>query len=218
MTGAALRLVLVLFSILMFVLALILMKEGAKPLAPVIRQRFMVTARPARSASAGFLPTWPYQAHQWLLRPWRYWMRVSCRRSRLCNGCRLRLGAAFIVLLVGFVYVLRGKQRDLSLSVGLLSLLVTRTMYPVVLALGFFLLSSGWLQRWQVQAAQDVSSPFEVLFNPMLAFLQQRLPAWILFWRFLLILFSLWLFDKVLPESIYKRLAWVWWQTCYTGR
>ena len=201
-TGAALRVALVLFCILLFILALVLMKDGAKPLAPFIRNQFSVDS-PASALGFGWLSAnlalsgSPVAATALTLLD----AQVLSPLESFAMVAGSRLGAAFVVLLVGFIYMLRGKKRNLSLSIGLLSLLVTQTMYPVVLALGFFLLSSNWLQRWQVQAAQDVSSPFDLLFNPMLVFLQQWLPTWVLFpVGFLLILFSLWLFDKVLPE------------------
>jgi hypothetical protein len=51
-----------------------------------------------------------------------------------------RLGASFIVLFIGFLYVLRGRDRSTSLSMGLLSLSVTATTYlPALLLRGVFL-------------------------------------------------------------------------------
>lgn len=40
-----------------------------------------------------------------------------------------RMGASFIVLFIGFIYVLRGRNRATSLSMGLTSLTVTWTTY-----------------------------------------------------------------------------------------
>jgi hypothetical protein len=54
-----------------------------------------------------------------------------------------RLGAAFIVLVVGFVHLLRGRQRMLSLGAGLLSLLVTQRL--TCSSSGTVILSRGWL-------------------------------------------------------------------------
>lgn len=112
-----------------------------------------------------------------------------------------RLGAAMLVLLIGFVYVLRGKQRDLSLNVGLLSLLVTQTIYPPVLLLGYGLLSRGWLSSLQIKATHDVQSPLQTFFDPLILGVQEFIPPGaVLLLGFLLLLVSLWLFDKAIPS------------------
>jgi hypothetical protein len=112
-----------------------------------------------------------------------------------------RLGASFIVLLVGFVYMLRGQKRQVSLGAGLVSLLVTQTMYIPVLAIGFYLLSREWIQNWQIQAEETLHSPLDKVFDPIVASLSQFMPTWVLFpIGFALLFFSLWLFDHVLPD------------------
>ena len=40
-----------------------------------------------------------------------------------------RMGASFIVLFIGFIYVLRGRNKATSLDMGLLSLIVTATTH-----------------------------------------------------------------------------------------
>jgi Na+/phosphate symporter len=117
-----------------------------------------------------------------------------------------RLGAAFIVLLIGFVYLLRGQQREVSLGAGLLSLLVTQITYIPVLALGFFILSRGWVQHWQVEAEEAAISPLDRMIDPIITVIQQYIPTWVLFpVGFLLIVFSLRLFDRLLPELHLKE-------------
>ena len=56
-----------------------------------------------------------------------------------------RLGASFFVLLIGFVYVLRGRSRAASLGMGLLALVVTGITHIVALPVGAALLQSGAL-------------------------------------------------------------------------
>ena len=115
-----------------------------------------------------------------------------------------RLGAAFIVLLIGFVYTLRGKKREISLGVGLLSLLVTQTMYLAVLPLGYSLLLNCWLQNLEIQASQEIVSPFEMVFDPIMGWVKSLMPAswiWLLFpLGFVFMLTSLSLVDKALPD------------------
>src|SRR5687767_9284258 len=54
-----------------------------------------------------------------------------------------RLGASFIVLVIGFIYYLRGRQRAASISIGILSLSVTATTYLPALAIGYWLIQGG---------------------------------------------------------------------------
>jgi Na+/phosphate symporter len=205
--NVALRISLFLFSITIFVLALVLMKEGARPLAPLIRDRFSVNS----SASAlGF--GWISASVALSGSPVAATALAFLDAGVLSPGetfamiAGSRLGAAFIVLLIGITYLLRGKKREVSLGAGLLSLLVTQTLYIPVLGLGFFILSRGWLQRMQIQADQAMNSPFELLLDPFVAFLERSMPAWLLFpLGFLLVVSSLWLFDRAIPDLHLKE-------------
>ena len=69
-----------------------------------------------------------------------------------------RLGASFIVLFVGFVYYLRGHKRAASISIGVLALLTTAAIYLPALALGYWLLTSGVFGGLQVSATTPVST------------------------------------------------------------
>lgn len=201
------RLSLFLVSVAVFILALVLMKEGARPLAPLFRNHFSVDS-PASALGFGWLSASlalsgsPVAAtalaflDSGVLSPIETYAMIAGSR----------LGAAFIVLLVGFIYLLRGKQREVSLGAGLLSLLVTHTTYLPALAMGFFILSRGWLRDWQVQAGHSLSSPLDLFIDPILAWLQGFLPTWILFpFGFILIVSSLRLFDRVLPDLHLKE-------------
>ena len=61
-----------------------------------------------------------------------------------------RLGASFIVLFIGFIYVLRGRDRATSLSMGILSFTVTATTYLPGLVIGIVLLKTGVLDSIQL--------------------------------------------------------------------
>ena len=190
------------FSVTIFIFSLMCMKEGARPLTPWIRTSLSVDS-PASALGFGWLSAnlalsgSPVAATALAFLD----AQVLSPQETFAMIAGSRLGAAMMVLLVGFLYVLRGKQRDLSLSVGLLSLLVTQTIYPVVLIVGFFLLSSGWLNTWQMDAVQEVQSPFQMLFDPMIEGIGNILPEWALLpLGFLLVLFALWLFDRVFPN------------------
>ena len=202
-----LRIGLFFFSITIFVLALVLMKEGARPLAPIIRDRFSVNS-PASALGFGWLSASLALSGSPVAATALAFLDagVLAPNETFAMIAGSRLGAAFIVLVVGITYLLRGKQREVSLGAGLLSLLVTQTLYIPVLGLGFFILSRGWLQRWQIEANQAVNSPFELLFGPFVANLERFLPAWILFpLGFILVVSSLWLFDRVIPDLHLKE-------------
>jgi Na+/phosphate symporter len=110
-----------------------------------------------------------------------------------------RLGAAFVVLVVGFFHVRRGRKATLSLSAGLLSLLVTQTTYLLVIPLGLVLLRQGWMAQPQVRPAAVVT-PFELLLQPVLDVLVSFLPEWsFILTGLVLLLVTFRLFDRALP-------------------
>ncbi|HJW91359.1 MAG TPA: hypothetical protein VJ436_12020 [Anaerolineales bacterium] len=196
-----------LFSITIFILALVLMKEGARPLAPIIREQFSVNS-PASALGFGWLSASLALSGSPVAATALAFLDagVLTPTETFAMIAGSRLGAAFIVLLVGITYLLRGKKREVSLGAGLLSLLVTQTLYIPVTALGFFILSRGWLQRWQIEADQAMNSPFELLFGPFVAALERFIPVWILFpLGFILVVSSLWLFDRVIPDLHLKE-------------
>jgi hypothetical protein len=178
------------------------MKEGARPLAPLIRGFFSVDSA-ASALGLGWLTASlalsgsPIAATSLSLLDANILSPIET--FAMISGSRL--GASFVVLLIGFVYMIRGRQREISLSVGLTSLLVTQTLYPMVLLAGYFLLTHPWMQTIQVIAAQELSSPFETLMEPYIAWLLTFLPDWALFPAgFLFVLAGLALFDRSIPE------------------
>jgi Na+/phosphate symporter len=198
----AAKFVLFLVSISIFILALILVKEGAKPLAPLIRERFSVDS-PASALGFGWLSASLALSGSPIAATALAFLdaRVLSPDETFAMIAGSRLGASFIVLLVGFVYVLRGRQREVSLGAGLVSLLVTQSMYLPILAIGFTLLAQPWVLRWQIQAEQALHSPLDLIFDPIVTFLSGFLPGWALFpIGFVLLFFSLWLFDRLLPD------------------
>ena len=183
------------------------MKEGAKPLAPVIRNHFSVDS-PASALGFGWLSASVALSGSPVAATALAFLDAGVLTpiEAFAMIAGSRLGAAFIVLLVGFIYLLRGQQREVSLGAGLLSLLVTQITYIPVLALGFFILSRGWLQHWQVEAEEVVNSPLDLFIDPIIATIQRFIPTWVLFpVGFLLIVFSLRLFDRVLPDFHLKE-------------
>jgi Na+/phosphate symporter len=120
-----------------------------------------------------------------------------------------RLGASFIVLFVGFIYYLRGHKRAASISIGVLALLVTAAIYLPALALGYWLLTSGVFSGMQVSADTPVSSFMDQIYGPVLDFIKAvGLPGWLVFGLgigALMLAFNL--LDRALPEMNAERSA-----------
>jgi hypothetical protein len=117
-----------------------------------------------------------------------------------------RLGASFIVLFIGFIYVLRGRDRSTSLSMGVLSLTVTGTTYMVALIIGFLLLRSGALDHFQLRSGALLNSIVDSIFDPIANFLLIFLPRWSLFLVGMgIIITSFNLFDRCLPQMTVKE-------------
>jgi hypothetical protein len=111
------------------------------------------------------------------------------------------LGAAFIVLLIGFIYLMRGRSREHSLGAGVVSLLVTQTIYIPAVTLGLLALNYGWLDHWMIRGKATVASPVTTLFDPAIGQLTRLLPEWaLLLLGFALILVSFALIDRALPD------------------
>ncbi len=112
-----------------------------------------------------------------------------------------RLGASFIVLLVGFVSYLRGRQRVASISIGILALLTTATIYLPAMLLGYLILVNGWFDNIRFGAPTALASFIDVVYDPIVHLLASWLPGWFLFLGglgILLIAFSI--FDRALPD------------------
>jgi Na+/phosphate symporter len=89
---------------------------------------------------------------------------------------------------------------------GLLSLSVTGTTYLVGLIIGWGLLQSGRLDHLQLQSGALLNSVIDLVFDPIIAFLQPLLPRWSLFLIGLgIIMVSFNLFDRCLPQMAIKE-------------
>ena len=194
-------------SLFLFVLAINLMKEGARELAPLVRDVFDVNS-PANALGFGWLFAYlvmsgsPVAASA--LAFFSAGVINQIETFAMITGSRF--GASFIVLFIGFVYVLRGRDRSQGLSMGLLSLLVTFSTYTVALVIGVFVLQSGTLDWFQPSSGALLSSIFDLVFDPIIGLLLSFLPRWSLFVVGLgIILVSFNLFDRCLPEMSIKE-------------
>ena len=112
-----------------------------------------------------------------------------------------RLGASFIVLVIGFIYYLRGQNRGASISIGILALSVTATTYLPALAVGYWLLESGMLDDFRLSLPPSISSFVEELFDPIVEYVfhhTNNLVIFLLGIGVLLVAFNL--LDRALPH------------------
>ncbi|MCS6845905.1 MAG: hypothetical protein NZ528_16545 [Caldilineales bacterium] len=196
-----------LVSLFLFILALNLMKEGARGLAPLVRDSFRVT-NPANSLGFGWLFAYVVMSGSPVAAAALTFFDAGAitqlETFTMITGSRM--GASFIVLFIGFIYVLRGRSRLTSLSMGLTSLTVTWTTYLVGLVIGIFLLQNGVLDSIQMRTGALLNSVLDLIFDPMVSAVRGVLPRWALFLVGMgVILVSFNLFDRCLPEMSLKE-------------
>jgi Na+/phosphate symporter len=194
-------------SLFLFILAITLMKEGARELAPLVRDRFHVT-NPLNSLGFGWIFAYMVMSGSPVAAATLTFFDAGVidQLGAFTMITGSRLGASFIVLFIGFIYVLRGRNRSTSLSMGLLSLIVTGTTYLVAMGVGLLLLESGSLDAAQLRSGALLTSATDLVFDPITAFFLSFLPRWSLFLAgFVIILISFNLFDKCLPQMSLKE-------------
>ena len=194
-------------GLLLFALSLELMKQGAGGLAPLLRGHLAVT-NAADSMGFGWLMAYLILSGS----------PVAAAGVALLSAGALsalqaftmvagsRLGACLIVLLVGFIYTLRGHERRTALTAGVLSLLLTGSVQLVALPMGVLILSRGWLDGLSIPGldglAAGVNRGLEPLIGPLAAFL----PGWALFVAGVgLVMLSFRLFGRALPQMRLER-------------
>ena len=134
-------------SLFFFIMAITLMKEGAKGLAPLVRDTFKVNT-PANALGFGWLFAYLVMSGSPVAASALTFLdaEVITKYQAFAMITGSRLGASFIVLFIGFIYVMRGRNRASSLGMGLLSLTVTGTTYVVGLLIGITILTTGVLE------------------------------------------------------------------------
>jgi len=194
-------------SLFLFILAITLMKEGAKALTPLVRDSFRVNT-PANGLGFGWLFAYIIMSGSPVAASALTFFDAGAldKLTTFTMITGSRLGASFIVLFIGFIYVVRGHDRAAGLSMGLLSLTVTFTTYVVGLFVGIGILQSGVLDNWQLASGGQVNSIVESIIDPVAGLFIQTLPRWALFPVGLsIIITSFGLFDRVLPQLSLKE-------------
>jgi Na+/phosphate symporter len=190
-------------ALFLFVLAIQLMKEGAKALAPALSDSPLFS-NAISTLGAGWLGAYivlsgsPIAAVALSL--YVGGALTELQTFTMLSGSRL--GASFVVLLVGFLYSVRnrGRNRRESIGVGVLALSLTALVYVPGMVLGYWMLKSGMLDGVQLQASDGALSLVDYVWGPALD-LATKLPGWTLLpLGLVIVLISFRLLDGVLPQ------------------
>ncbi|MEX2659182.1 MAG: hypothetical protein WD232_05775, partial [Acidimicrobiales bacterium] len=200
-----LRLVYLVVGIGLFVIALGLMKAGAAELVPRLEGSFF-TDNAWSTLGLGWLGASivlsgsPIAASALALLDGGAIDRTQA--FTMLTGSRL--GAAFVVLVAGTVYAVRGvggAERRAPISIGILSLLMTMVTYVPGALAGYLLLDAGAFDGFDIGTSPGLVSATDVVFGWAVDLGVRLLPGWGLFPAGLgVLLVGFALFDRVLPQ------------------
>lgn len=201
------------FSLYLFVMAITLMKDGAGGITPVLGNLFEVSSG-ANSLGFGWLFAYLIMSGSPVAAAALTFFDAGIinELSAFTMITGSRLGASFIVIVIGFIYILRGRDREASLSMGTLAFTVTASTYLPGLFLGILLLRSGYFDRVQIGSGVLLTSVFDTMIQPVTNLVAGILPHWLVFISGIVIIsFSFSLFDRCLPQMTLKEshLGWV---------
>ena len=196
------KVVLVLMSVALFVVALKLMQTGARAVAPLVREHVNVET-PVGALGFGWGASYVLLSGSPVAATAVTFFDAGeideAAAFAMITGSRL--GAAFIVLLLGFFYVFYHGEPVRDLRIGLLALIVTASIYVPAFGLGYVALESGIFGA----LGDDTSKLGEVLEGGLVEQVKEQaeelFPPWGIFLAGLvLIMGSFKLFDLSLPS------------------
>jgi solute carrier family 34 (sodium-dependent phosphate cotransporter) len=189
-------------AIFLFILAIQLMKAGAKSLAPNLQGTFPVD-NGVSTLGLGWVGAYlvlsgsPVAAVALSL--FSASALTELQAFTMLTGSRL--GASFIVLLVGFLYAMRSRNRRESTGMGVLALSLTAVVYLPGMLLGYAILKSGIISGVHWTASTEIQGIIDKIWGPLLDLAKGNLPGWLLFPLGLgVILASFRFLDHVLPQ------------------
>jgi sodium-dependent phosphate cotransporter len=194
-------------SLYLFILAITLMKDGAGSVAPLVQNLFSID-NPANSMGFGWLSAYLIMSGSPVAATALTFFNTGVidELSTYAMITGSRLGAGFIVLFIGLIYVLRGRNRATSLSMGLLSLTVTATTYLPSFFLGAYFLRISLFDRLHVQTGALFESFVNNVIYPISNLVTENLPEWVVFIIGLgVVMLSFSLFDRCLPQMTLKE-------------
>src|SRR5918996_2869162 len=196
-------------ALFLFILSIQLMKVGAQSIAPRLQGTFPVDNM-VSTLGLGWLGAYlvlsgsPVAAASLTL--FAAGATNELQTFTMLTGSRL--GASFIVLLVGFLYAIRSRNRRESIGMGVLALSMTALVYVPGMLLGYGLLKAGVLSGIQWHASAEVTTAIDAVWGPIVGLAGDVLPGPFLFPLGLaVILASFKLLDQVLPSLDGERHA-----------
>jgi Na+/phosphate symporter len=192
---------LLLAGLFIFILALELLKKGAGGIAPLLRT--LDASGIAGSLGFGWLMACvvlsgsPVAAIALTLLA----SHTLSAEETFAMVCGSRLGASFVVLVIGLLDDLRQRRTEKrSAYIGVAALLVTAIVYVPALFIGLYFLRAGALVGLRIEG-RDLASVVGTVYGPLLAILVRALPRAVLFALGMgALLGSFKLFDVVLPD------------------
>ncbi len=196
-----------LVSVLIFILAIQLMKDGAGTIAPFIRGWFDVD-NAANSLGFGWLAACVILSGSPVAAVALTFLDAGVlgefETFTMLTGSRV--GASFIVLFIGFLYMLRGHERPTSLSMGLLSFIITASLHVPGLAIGYLALTYLPEGSISLHGGARMASVIDMIYGPIVRTVLENSPGWLAFvLGVAAILASFNLFDRALPELRLER-------------
>ncbi len=201
------KILLGLLGLLVFLFALQLMRAGARSLAPILKHIDLLKT-PVNSLGFGWLGAYmvlsgsPVAAASLSLFDGS--AITELQTFTMINGSRM--GASFIVLFIGFLYMLRGHEPKRSVSMGLMSLLTTWTIYVPVLFVGSFFIINGTFDGVRITAASILVSFIDSIFDPIVQWITGWAPGLLIFVVGVgVILLAFNLLDRAIPNPQLDR-------------
>lgn len=196
------KLVFVSIALFLFILAIQLMKTGAKVLAPDLKGTFPVD-NAVSTLGLGWIGAYLVLSGSPVAAVALSLFAASAlsemQAFTMLSGSRL--GASFIVLLVGFLYSLKSKKPRESTGMGVLALSLTAVVYVPGMLIGYGILKSGLLSGVHWTASEQVQGLIERVWGPLLDLAKGHMAGWMLFPLGLgVLLISFKLLDQVLPQ------------------
>jgi hypothetical protein len=196
-------------AIFLFILSIQLMKEGAQAIAPRLQGTFPVDNM-VSTLGLGWLGAYvvlsgsPVAAAALALE--NAGATNDLQTFTMLTGSRL--GASFIVLLVGFLYAMRSRNRRDSLGMGVLALSMTAVVYVPAMFLGYATYKAGLFSGITWHASTELTNAIDLVWGPLVDAGRSLLPGPLLFPVGLaIILGSFKLLDQVLPQIDGERHA-----------
>ncbi len=169
-------------GIVLFLLSLALMKEGAHGLEPLLRNDLDVT-NAADSLGFGWLMSGLILSGSPVAVIAVTLLSVDALQpvQALTMITGSRVGASLVVLLLGLLYALREHERWSALTAGVLSLLISGSAQALALPIGLALLGWDWFDHLSLSFAVAPLGGLADWLDPLVNLLGARLPDWLLF-------------------------------------